>query len=154
MGSIGKIISTKIEDFIIYTVQKRLGFPLELTAFSPSGDDSPALPDDKHFMVESDESGRYVSIGNLMISQGAKAGEKILYSRDSEGAIKSKLYLKADGTFSFNDGTIEAARNGDKVSVTIPAGTFLVAAQAGVPNPSPIIVEGTILEGTSEVLLP
>jgi|LGOV01.1.fsa_nt_gb hypothetical protein len=161
MGSIAKIISTKMENFVISTIEKRLGFKIEATHISPSGDDSPPLPKDKTFIVTKDESGTYVILGNLMISQGAKAGEKILYSRDSQGKIKSKLYLKGDGTFTFNDGAIEAARNGDKVLVTIPAGTYIESVSGGsgspavgVPNALPLDVEGTIQEGTSEVLLP
>jgi hypothetical protein len=65
------------------------------------------------------------------------------------------------GKHTFNGGSIEAARNGDKVTVTIPANTFVVevtggsgAPAVGVKNPLPIDVDGTIKEGTNEVLFP
>lgn len=111
-----------------------------------------------------------MSIGNLDVSLGSinykiplpeNQGETMLYSTDDEGNIKSKVYLDKDGVFTFNDGDKEAARNGDKVTVTIPAGTFIVsvsggsgAPAVGVLNPTPIDVDGTIKEGTSEVLFP
>ena len=110
MGNIVKIISTKIENYVISTVKKRIGFPTEHFHFSQSGDDSPPLPDDKAFIIKKDGTGNYIVMGNLMISQGAKIGEKILYSRDSDGNIKSKLYLNNAGEFIFNDGSDNAVR--------------------------------------------
>ena len=161
MGSIAKFISSKIDNFVIGVVEKKLGFKIESAFFSPAGDDSVPLPDDKLFTVNKDGSGVSVIIGSLMISQGAKPGEKILYSRASNGDVKSKLYLNKDGKFYFNDGTIPAARKDDPVSVTIPALSFIVsvsggsgAPAVGVLNPTPVIVDGTITEGTEEVLLP
>lgn len=161
MGSIGKIISTKISDFIIYTLESRLGYKIEAASYSPAGIDAPGLPDDKAFIVKKDGSGKYVALGTLNVSQGAEAGELILYSRDSDGENQAKIYLKKDGKVSINDGSTEAARNGDAVQVTIPAGTFIVsvsggsgAPAVGVLNPAPIDVDGTIQEGTGEVLLP
>jgi len=44
-----------------------------------------------------------------------------------------------------------AARKTDAVQVTIPAGTFLTQAQAGVPNPTPIVVDGQITGGSATV---
>lgn len=44
-----------------------------------------------------------------------------------------------------------AARKGDQVKVTIPAGSVLIGAQAGVPNPSPIELTGTIQSGSGSV---
>jgi phage gp45-like len=40
------------------------------------------------------------------------------------------------------------AREGDAVSVTIPAGSFLTAATSGVLNPAPVTVSGTIQAGS------
>lgn len=44
-----------------------------------------------------------------------------------------------------------AARQGDAVRVTIPIGTFLVAASDGVANAAPVLVDGTITSGSSKV---
>jgi len=42
------------------------------------------------------------------------------------------------------------AREGDEVEVTIPSGTFLVSATAGVPNPSPVTVPGVITSASTK----
>ena len=78
--------------------------------------------------------------------------------RDDQGQF---LHLKRDGIYldgqkvNIADGAAgqKAARKGDKVKVTIPAGTFLVAAQAGVANAAPIEVEGTITQGSADVVI-
>ena len=84
-------------------------------------------------------------------------GDRLLYSKDRAAIYK----IGADGKHYFNDGSIEAARNGDAVQVTIPALTFIVSVSGGsgspavgVLNPDPIDVDGTIQEGTNEVLFP
>lgn len=86
-----------------------------------------------------------------------KEGDRLFYSKDRAATYK----IGSDGKHVFNDGTIEAARNGDAVRVTIPANTFIVSVSggSGTPavgalNPTPIDVDGTIQEGTSEVLFP
>lgn len=83
--------------------------------------------------------------------------ERYFYSKDEA----AKLKLLNNGTVTVNDGSTEAARNGDAVRVTIPAGTFIVSVSGGsgspavgVLNPAPIDVDGTIIEGTNEVLFP
>lgn len=109
-------------------------------------------------------------IGSIDICIGAfnygvafpeKPGETKIYSTDVEGVEKASQYLDDQGVHTFNDGDKEAARNGDKVTVTIPAGTFIVevtggsgSPAVGVLNPTPIDVDGTIKEGTNEVLFP
>lgn len=161
IANVVKILKTKIENFVIATVQARINYTPGATLFSPSGDDSPPLPDDKALIVQKDGSGKYAVIGTLNISQGADAGEKILYSRDSDGAVQAKIHLKADGTISINGGSTKTARDGDPVTVTIPAGSFIVSVSGGsgspavgVLNPTPVDVDGTITDGTDEVLMP
>ena len=105
MGAIGKLISTKIENYVMAIVQKKLIENKDGSFFSPAGDDSPPLPDDKIFMSSVDGSGKFAFLGTLMITQGAEHGEKILYSRDSSGGVKGKLYINKSGEFVFNDGT-------------------------------------------------
>ena len=84
-------------------------------------------------------------------------GDRLLYSKYRAATYK----IGADGKHYFNDGSIEAARNGDAVRVTIPTGTFIVSVSGGsgspavgVLNPAPVDVDGTIQEGTNEVLFP
>jgi hypothetical protein len=107
MGIIGKLISNKIETFILNTVEKRFGYNVKGETYGPSGDDSPGLEDDRVYLGSIDGEGRSVVIGNLVISQGAEAGEKILYSRDANGVLKAQIYWKKDGKIEINgDGNI------------------------------------------------
>lgn len=72
--------------------------------YSTPGIDSPPLEDDKILLVQVPGSENYVAIGNLLIGRGAEAGETIVYSRDSSGAIQGKMYIQKDGTITFNGG--------------------------------------------------
>lgn len=102
IGKVAKIIKTQIENFIIATVQARIDSPVPAPMYSPPGDDSPPLADDKAFIVKKDGAGLYVVLGTLMVSEGANPGEKILFSRDSYGVTQAKIYLKNDGTIEIN----------------------------------------------------
>jgi hypothetical protein len=97
MGFIGRLISNKIQDFIINTVEKRFNYNIKAETFAPSGDDSPGLEEDRVYLGSIDGAGQYVVIGHLSISQGAEAGEKILYSRNSDGDLVAKIHWKKDG---------------------------------------------------------
>ncbi len=66
---------------------------------------------------------------------------------DSGGNIK----INASGDVTINDGSKGAAREDDQVEVTIPAGTFLTAAQLGVPNAAPVKVQGKITSASGTV---
>lgn len=61
------------------------------------------------------------------------------------GFVPARLTLGAEGSAP------NAAREGDTVRVTIPAGSFLVAASGGVLNGDPIDVDGTITSGSNKV---
>jgi phage protein D len=61
------------------------------------------------------------------------------------------ITIETAGTVSINKGVQGAARQGDKVNVTIPPGTFLVAATAGVLNPTLMTVEGVITSASQTV---
>lgn len=106
MGRIGRLITTKIEKFIVQTVESYMGANVTAETFAPSGDDSPPLPDDRIILVSVDGSGNLAAAGVLSVSQGAKAGEKILYSRDKDGRVKAAISL-------LNDGKIEVQCFGD-----------------------------------------
>ena len=113
------------------------------------------------------------SVGVLAKSQGAKPGEKIIYGRDKDGNVTSKIYLHNDGSISIEtdkpisfDGekiTIQgggsaAARVDDTVEVEIPAQTVVVsvtggsgAPAVGVMNLAPIKLQGKITSGSKTV---
>jgi hypothetical protein len=50
----------------------------------------------------------------------------------------------------FDNGTQAIARQNDTVRVTVPPGTFLVAASGGSFNPAPVQLDGTITAGNSK----
>ena len=174
MGRIGRLIKTEIEKFIVQTVESYLGKNQLCRQYGPSGDDSPPLSADRVILVKVDGTGRYVSAGVLSVSQGANPGEKILYSRNENNEAMALIKMLQDGELKFMaaaDVTIDsdskvlvqgggkaAARKGDKVKVTIPAGSFITtvsggagAPAVGVANVSPVTVEGTIEEGSDSV---
>lgn len=65
--------------------------------------------------------------------------------RGQPGHVPQKLRLALSGSGA------QSARVGDSVEVTVPTGTFLVAAQAGVLNSAPITLDGEITSGSSIV---
>ena len=174
MGRVGRLIKTEIEKFIVQTVESYCGKNQLCKQFGASGEDAPPLPEDRVLLVKVDGSGRYVSAGVLSVSQGAKPGEKILYSRNADNEVMALIKMLQDGVIKIEaaaDVTVDsdakimlqgggkaAARKGDKVKVTIPAGSFITtvsggsgAPAVGVANVSPVTVEGTIEEGSDSV---
>lgn len=110
MGRIGKLIKTEIEKFIIATVETRFKFNQTADFYAASGDDAPPLEKDRVALISIDGTGNFAAVGVLMMSQGAEPGERILYSRNSDGEVQAVLKL-------LGDGTIEAVAPGDiKVS--------------------------------------
>lgn len=97
MGRIGRLIQTAIEKFIVQTVETYTGVNLTAETFAPSGDDSPPLAEDRIVLVQVDGTGNFVSVGVLTESQGAKPGEKILFSRNDKGEVQAALKLLNDG---------------------------------------------------------
>ena len=97
MGRIAKLIKTEIEKFIVQIVEMYKGANVSVEQFAPSGDDSPPLESDRVILVSVDGTGNYVSCGVLTLSQKAKPGEKILFSRNKNGEVKAILKLLNDG---------------------------------------------------------
>lgn len=92
------------------------------------------------------------------LSVEVSAGARVLLGY--EGGEPSRPYALAweigDATsVRVNGGTRSAARDGDSVSVTIPAGAVLVSSPGGpIPSPAPITLSGTITSGTAALRLP
>lgn len=113
MGRIGKLIQSKIETYIDHVIETRLNYNQTCRMFGPAGDDSPPLKDERIVIVQVDGTGRFVAVGALSISQGAKPGEKILYSRDENGELKAVLSLLQDGKVKLETpGDIEVKTDG------------------------------------------
>jgi len=102
MGRIGRWLSSVIETFITGTIESRINERIQSVLYGISGDDSPPLPEDRVLLIKIDGSGKCIVSGVLCLSQGAEPGEKIIYSRDSNGDVQSTIYLKSDGTIEIN----------------------------------------------------
>ena len=74
-----------------------------------------------------------------------KSGTKI--DIDSDGNVT----IESTGDVTINGGSKGAARQDDSVEVTIPSGTFLTAAQTGIPNAAPVKVQGKITSASNTV---
>ncbi len=174
MGIIAKCIDTVKEKFVTVTGETHKGFNRKGVLYTPIGEDSVPCKDDRILMVKVEGTGRYVVVGSLNVSQGAKSGEKILYSRNADGDVEAVVKLLEDGKMKFNapddieidsekkvkinGGGKKAARKGDKVKIKIPANSVIVAVgggsgspATGTPNPKAIECEGTIQEGSDDV---
>lgn len=148
MGRIARMIKTEIENFIVQTVEMYFGANVTAETFAPSGDDSPPLPDDRIVLVQTDGTNNFVAVGVLSVSQGAKPGEKILYSRDENGEVKAAIKL-------LNDGSIQMQTFGDAgINLTDKAGNVIETSSDGITltdtNGGKVTMAGKItLEGQS-----
>lgn len=98
MGKIANVQKTEAVDGLNdVTAEIAAGDVRTARLFAPSGDDSPPIANDRIVLVQIDGAGRFAAVGVLNESQGAKPGEKILYSRDSSGEVKAALKLLNDG---------------------------------------------------------
>jgi hypothetical protein len=105
-SEIGKVLNHTIEKFVTLTAEVWKGFNRNELLYTPSGDDSPPCAGDQIILVKVDGTGKYAAVGVLDVSQGAKPGEKILYCRDADGAVKAKISM-------LNDGTVKIEAEGD-----------------------------------------
>lgn len=126
MGRIGRLVKTAIDKYIVQTVEAYLGANITAETFAASGDDSPPLADDRIVLVKIDGSGNFAAVGVLSESQGAKPGEKILYSRDKNGEVQAAIKL-------LNDGKIEIEVLGDgRISAKDADGNTIETTAAGI----------------------
>jgi len=75
-------------------------------------------------------------------------GDHVIFE-DPENTIRIKY--NGDTLEIGNSNFLDAARVDDTVEVTIPANSFLIAADAGVMNPAPVKVQGVITSGSDQV---
>lgn len=97
MGRIGKWLKSEAEKFVIGTVETRFKFNQTCDFYTESGSDCPPLENDRVALLEVDGTGNFVAVGVLQQSQGAKPGEKFLYSRNDKGEIQACIKLLEDG---------------------------------------------------------
>jgi len=95
---IGRKIGQEIKKFVSLVFEARKDDNRNAMLFNSAGDDSVPLDDERLVLVKTDGTGKYVAVGVLAQSQGAKPGEKIFYGRNQDGGIVSKLSFLNDGT--------------------------------------------------------
>lgn len=104
-GRLGRVINHIIDKFVELILETRKGYNQYAFLYTPSGDNSVPLKEDRIIIVKIDGTGRFVAAGVLVESQGAKPGEKIFFARDAEGNIVSKLTMLNDGSVSMDTDT-------------------------------------------------
>jgi hypothetical protein len=98
LGRVGRVINHNIDKFIEIIIETRKDFNQKAFLYNSSGEDSPPCKEDRIVLLSIDGTGKYVVVGVLTQSQKAKPGEKIFFSRDEEGKIKSVISMLGDGT--------------------------------------------------------
>jgi hypothetical protein len=115
VGIIAQKIKEEIDKFIQIVSEHRKDFRQNALLYTPAGDDSVPLNEERLILVKVDGTGRYVAVGTLTPSQGAKPGEKIFFARDPDGTIVSKLSMLHGGHINFTqDGNAEIKIKGSK----------------------------------------
>ena len=159
MGIIGRLLDHAIEKRIDLIIETKFGFNQKVPLYNPSGDASVPCKEDRILIIKMEGTGRYAAIGVLVDSMDAKPGEKIFFSRDTDGNLKAVFKMLQNGEIHLNKDGKKAARKGDSVKITIPANTFIVsvsggsgAPATGAPNPVDIEFDGEITSGSDSVL--
>jgi hypothetical protein len=98
VGVVAKTIKQNIEKFIQLVSEPWKGYNRNALLYTAAGDDSVPLKDERLILIKVDGTGKYVAVGVLTPSQGAKPGEKILFARDADGNIMGKFSMLGDGS--------------------------------------------------------
>ena len=107
MGIIGRFLKVAKEDkFNVVTTETRKGFDEEALLYASAGDDSVPCDNDRLILIKAGNTGEKAAVGSLNESQGAKPGEKILFSRDKDGKVVATIKM-------LNSGNIEIELKGD-----------------------------------------
>lgn len=143
MGRIARLIKTEIDKYILQTVEAHYGQNQLVEQFGPAGEDAPPLDEERVLISRVEGTGHFVSIGSLVVSQGAEPGDKMIYARDPDnGDIVSKIWLK-------NDGSVEIIAGGD-ISLTLADdSTVSVSGNATISADGKISVDA----GDNEIVL-
>lgn len=97
MARVARVL--QVED-LLETVEIYSGANVTAKTYGASGDDAPPLENDRVLLVPVEGTGNYVVAGVMGKTQGAKPGERIIYSRDEDGNIRAVIHLMNDGSVS------------------------------------------------------
>lgn len=98
MGRVARVLQT---EELLETVEIYSGANVTAKTYGAGGEDAPPLENDRVLLVPIEGTGNYAVAGVLGKSQGAKPGERILYSRDKDGNVRAVVHLMNDGSVSF-----------------------------------------------------
>jgi hypothetical protein len=102
---IGRKVGEEIKKFIQLVFEARKDDNRNALLYNAAGDDSVPLNEERIILVKVDGTGKYVAVGVLTPSQGAKPGEKIFFARDPDAAIVSKISMLNDGSVTVDTDT-------------------------------------------------
>jgi hypothetical protein len=158
---IGRKIGEEIKKFIQLVFEARKDDSRNALLYNSAGEDSVPLDDERIILVKVDGAGKYVAVGVLTPSQGAKPGEKIFFARDLDGSIVSKLSMLHGGEVDFTQtgnfkGNIEKNAEltikGDK-SETVTGKAKYTSADTDIKSAAPIgLNDGLYVTGLSPYL--
>jgi hypothetical protein len=113
-SEIGRVLGLEIKRFVDIVSEIWKGFNQSARLYCMAGEDSVPCKEDQLYIGAIDGSGKYVILGVLDVSQGAKPGEKIYYGRDQKRNTVSKIKMLNDGLVSINtlDETTGEAKGG------------------------------------------
>jgi hypothetical protein len=108
-GVIARKISEEIKDWVGIISEARKDDNRHGLLFTPAGDDSVPLDEERLILIKTDGNGKYIVIGTLTPSQGANPGEKILFSRDwkkaPEASVVAKISMLNNGSITIDNDT-------------------------------------------------
>jgi hypothetical protein len=108
-GLIARKISEEIKEWVGLIFEARKDDNRHGLLFTPAGDDSVPLDEERLILIKTDGNGKYIIVGTLTPSQGANPGEKIFFSRDwkpaPEASVVAKLSMLNSGDVILDNDT-------------------------------------------------
>jgi hypothetical protein len=102
---IGRKIGEEIKKFVQLIFEAWKDDNRNALLYNSAGDDSVPVNDERIILVKVDGNGKYIAAGVLIPSQGARPGEKILFAREPDGDIVSKISMLNDGSVTIDTDT-------------------------------------------------
>jgi hypothetical protein len=152
IGRIGKVLNHNIKEMVELVTETYKGFNQKGILYNSSGEDSPPVKDDKVFLVKADGTGKYIIVGVLMESQGAKPGEKIFFARDESGNIKSKLSMLGEGTVKWEADDSFNLETKKEIDLTAAVKATVKATDVELNGKAKATVKGAVVELNGNVI--
>jgi hypothetical protein len=116
---IGRKVGEEIKKFVRLIFEAWKDDSRNALLYNPAGEDSVPLNDERIILVKVDGTGKYAAVGVLTLSRGAKPGEKILFARNPEGDIVSKLSMLHGGIVNLDQAVNFTVNFKKNASITV-----------------------------------